>query len=140
MPKHHYIIKSYLVILIGLTVLSCQPSGRGDSTEADHDPPAGMVYIPGGTFTMGARENEFARADEFPNNKVRVNGFFMDIHPVTNARFKAFVEATGYVTTAELPPDWEEMKKQLPPGTPEPPDSLLVPASLVFRSPSQRAG
>lgn len=35
-----------------------------------------------------------------------------------------------------MAPDWEEIKQQLPPGTPRPPDSLLVPASLVFQSPS----
>ncbi|MFW5725817.1 MAG: formylglycine-generating enzyme family protein [Bacteroidota bacterium] len=97
-----------------------------------------MVFIPGGTFTMGARERQFARQDEFPTNEVTVNSFYMDVHPVTNAQFREFVEATGYVTTAEVAPDWDEMKKQLPPDTPKPPDSLLVPASLVFHSPSHR--
>lgn len=96
----------------------------------------GMVLIPGGTFTMGARENRFAREDEFPQHTVRVNSFYMDIHPVTNAQFSAFVEATGYVTTAETAPDWNEISRQLPPGTPRPPDSLLVPASMVFSSPA----
>lgn len=98
----------------------------------------GMMIIPGGTFVMGARESQFARPDEFPNHRVRVDSFLMDKHPVTNSQFRAFVEATGYITTAELPPDWEEMKKQLPPGTPKPDESLLVPASLVFRSPGRR--
>jgi formylglycine-generating enzyme len=97
-----------------------------------------MVLIPGGTFTMGARERRFAREDEFPANEVTVSSFYMDVHPVTNAQFREFVEATGYITTAEVAPDWEEMKKQLPPGTPKPDESLLVPASLVFRSPGQR--
>lgn len=87
---------------------------------------------------MGARENVFARPDEFPNNRVKVDSFLMDKHPVTNAQFRRFVEATGYVTTAEVAPDWEEIKQQLPPGTPRPPDSLLVPASLVFQSPGRR--
>jgi formylglycine-generating enzyme len=98
----------------------------------------GMVHIPGGTFTMGARERQFSRPDEFPNIKVEVASFYMDIHPVTNAQFREFVEATGYITTAEVAPDWEEMKAQLPPGTPKPHDSMLVPASLVFRSPTHR--
>jgi formylglycine-generating enzyme len=47
------------------------------------------------------------------------------------------VKATGYVTTAERKPDWEELKQQLPPGTPKPPDSVLVAASLVFSPPAQ---
>lgn len=97
----------------------------------------GMVYIEGGTYTMGARENRFARADEFPQHQVKVNSFYMDIHPVTNAQFREFVEATGYITTAEIAPDWEEIKKQVPPGTPRPPDEMLVPASMVFEAPTQ---
>ncbi|HZH73637.1 MAG TPA: formylglycine-generating enzyme family protein [Mariniphaga sp.] len=91
-----------------------------------------MVFIPGGDFLMGARETQFARADEFPVHKVKVNSFYIDPHPVTNVQFRAFVNATGYVTTAEKPVDWEELKKQLPPGTPRPDSSLLAPSSLVF--------
>lgn len=56
----------------------------------------------------------------------------MDIHEVTNAQFEAFVKATGYITTAEKAVDWDEIKKELPPGTPRPDDSQLAPASLVF--------
>src|SRR5439155_22247792 len=55
---------------------------------------------------------------------------------VTNAQFRAFVEATGYVTTAEKAPDLAEIMKQVPPGTPPPSKELLVPGSLVFTPPS----
>lgn len=122
----------------------CMPSSSarfaGESSDAmknagSEEMTADMVLIPGGDFTMGARENEFARKDEFPNIQVQVDSFLMDKHPVTNAQFREFVEATGYITTAEVAPDWEEIKKQVPPGTPKPHDSLLVPASLVFLSP-----
>lgn len=75
--------------------------------------------------------------NERPAHQVKVNGFFIDAAPVTNAEFQKFVEATGYVTTAEKKPDWEELKAQLPPGTPKPPEELLVPGSLVFTPPSQ---
>ena len=44
-----------------------------------------------------------------------------------------FVDETGYKTVAERPVDWEEIKKQLPPGTPKPHDSILEPGSLVFQ-------
>jgi sulfatase modifying factor 1 len=91
----------------------------------------GMVWIPGGRFTMGSSDKE-GREDEYPKHLVEVSGFYMDETEVTNAQFRAFVKATGYITTAERKPDWEELKKQLPPGTPKPADSLLVPASLVF--------
>lgn len=92
----------------------------------------GMVWIPGGTFRMGG-DNAQADADEFPKHEVKLGSFYMDITPVTNAQFRKFVEATGYVTTAEQKPDWEELKKSLPPGTPKPDESMLVAASLVFK-------
>lgn len=90
-----------------------------------------MVEIPGGEFEMGANSDQ-ADKDEYPKHKVRVDGFYMDVTEVTNAEFAAFVEATGYVTTAEKDIDWEEMKQQLPPGTPAPDPELLKAGSLVF--------
>jgi formylglycine-generating enzyme required for sulfatase activity len=95
----------------------------------------GMVFIKGGTFMMGGDNNQ-ASPDEFPKHKVKVNDFWIDATEVTNAQFQKFVDATHYITTAEKKPDWEEMKTTLPPGTPKPPDSLLVAASLVFRQTS----
>jgi formylglycine-generating enzyme required for sulfatase activity len=97
--------------------------------------PAGMHYIPGGEFTMGSTTPD-ARADEHPLHKVKISSFWMDETDVTNAQFRKFVDATGYVTTAEKKPDWDEMKKQLPPGTPKPPEDKLVAASIVFRAPA----
>ena len=76
-----------------------------------------------------------AMANEHPAHRVRVDGFWMDDHPVTNAEFERFVAATGYVTTAEKAPDWEELKQQVPPGTPKPDASVLVPGSAVFVPP-----
>lgn len=95
----------------------------------------GMVFIKKGTFLMGA-DNKQASPDEYPKHKVTVNGFWIDATEVTNAEFNRFVKATHYVTTAEKKPDWNELKKQLPPGTEKPDDSLLVPASLVFSAPT----
>ncbi|KIA89529.1 sulfatase [Pedobacter kyungheensis] len=94
----------------------------------------GMVLIPAGEFAMGAGDKE-GREDEYPQHQVKVASFWMDVTEVTNASFQEFVNATGYVTTAERKPDWEEMKKQLPAGTPKPPDSVFVAASLVFYQP-----
>ena len=91
----------------------------------------GMVYIPGGRFMMGA-DNKQAVADEYPKHSVKVDPFWMDATEVTNAQFANFIKATGYVTTAEKAPDWEEIKKNLPAGTAKPHDSMLVAASLVF--------
>jgi formylglycine-generating enzyme required for sulfatase activity len=95
----------------------------------------GMVWIKAGEFVMGS-SNQEGREDEYPQHNVRVDGFWMDQTEVTNAQFQKFVEATGYITTAEKAPDWEDLKKQLPEGTPKPADSLLVAASLVFTPPN----
>ncbi len=102
---------------------------KGRSTE-------GMVLIPTGTFMMGADDKQ-AEDDEFPKHQVSVDSFWMDEHEVTNSQFAAFVKATNYKTTAERKPDWDDLKKQLPPNTPKPPDDQLVAASLVFTPPSQ---
>lgn len=93
----------------------------------------GMVLIPAGDFQMGS-DGDQAREDESPIHKVHVDAFWMDQTEVTNSQFKAFIDATGYVTTAEKKPNWEQLKKELPPNTPKPNDSLLLPASLVFET------
>ncbi len=92
----------------------------------------GMVWIPGGEFIMGT-DDANAWPDEMPAHRVRVDGFWMDKTEVTNTQFREFVTATNYVTTAERVPDWNELKKQLPPDTPKPSADKLVPASLVFQ-------
>lgn len=97
--------------------------------------PTGMAWIPGGEFNMGS-EAPFAFPNEKPVHRVQVAPFFLDVHPVTNAEFAKFVEATGFKTVAERAVEWEEMKKQLPPGTPKPPEEVLQPGSLVFRQTS----
>ena len=98
------------------------------------NPPEDMIWIPGGTFLQGAvPQDKMAMRHEKPQHSVAVDGFFMDITEVTNAQFSIFVKETGYVTLAELEIVWEDMKKQLPIGTPKPHDSLLQPGSLVFK-------
>ena len=93
--------------------------------------PANMVWVKGGKFTMGGVGDE-SRPDEFPLHEVAVDGFWMDQTEITNAQFKLFAQEKKFVTTAEVKPDWEELKKQLPPGTPKPDESVLVPGALVF--------
>lgn len=62
--------------------------------------PEGMVYVPGGVFNMGSSQDT-GHADEGPIHKVCLNGYYIDKYEVTNAQFKEFVDATGYVTDAE---------------------------------------
>lgn len=97
-------------------------------------PPNGMVWIPGAIIEQGAvPQDKMAMEHEKPAHKVAIDGFFMDITEVTNAEFKAFVDDTKYTTVAEREIDWEEMKKQLPEGTPKPHDSIMQPGSLTFK-------
>ena len=61
-------------------------------------------------------------------HRVTVDGFWMDRHPVTNERFARFVEATGHVTFAEIPPKAEDY-----PGRAA--GHAATPGSLVFVKP-----
>ena len=98
--------------------------------------PVAMVWVPG-EFLMGS-DHKLAQKNERPAHKVRVSGFWMDRTHVTNAQFAEFVKATGYVTTAERKPDWETLRVQLPPNTPKPPESVLVPGAMVFAGTNER--
>ncbi|MGR0221851.1 formylglycine-generating enzyme family protein [Agromyces sp. ZXT2-6] len=80
-----------------------------------------MARIPGGAFRMGSEEFS---PDETPVHVREVAPFELDVHPVTNAQFAEFVDATGYVTVAERELDPADF-----PGV-EPAE--LVPGSLVF--------
>tara|TARA_Y100001980_G_C14556556_1_gene348558 strand:+ start:410 stop:1447 length:1038 start_codon:yes stop_codon:yes gene_type:complete len=93
-----------------------------------------MVLIPEGIFLMGS-DNEDAYENESPVQKVKVNSFLMDINEVTNKEFLNFINETGYKTTAEKPIDWESIKHMFPDGTKKINDSLLLPGSLLFKSP-----
>lgn len=119
-------------MVAGLIVVACVKEKQ--ATEASQNP-TGMVWVPGGEFSMGAAE-QCNTHDAQPFHKVKVDGFWMDETEVTNDQFAAFVIATGYITLAERPVDWEQMKKTVPPGTPKPADELLQPGSLVFTPPN----
>ncbi len=111
-----------------------------DLSEPDTYDKDELVWIPSGYFTMGAdkeKESLLARLDEYPNQEICVNGFLMDRAPVTNRKFKKFVDETGYITTAEQEIDWDELKKQLPPNTPKPSEDILKPGSMVFVKPDE---
>ena len=129
--------------LIGFGLFSCQTSensrhGNAHALETEYTEISikqeGMVWIEGGEFNMGTDDLE-SYSDERPAVKSRVDGFWVDETEVTNKQFETFVKETGYRTVAERVPDWDEMKLQLPPGTPKPSDDLLTPGSLVFVAP-----
>ena len=90
-----------------------------------------MVWIPGGSFEMGAKEEHLgpvrAQAEEFPTHRVVLEGFWMDATEVTNAQFRKFVEATGFKTRAERPFSRKDF--------PNAPEGSLDPGSFVFKQP-----
>jgi formylglycine-generating enzyme len=85
---------------------------RRQAAEAPANGPRGMVWVPAGKFFMG--DNAGTHADEKPEHTVELDGFWMDETEVTNAQFKAFADATGYLTIAERVPSREEILSQLP--------------------------
>jgi sulfatase modifying factor 1 len=83
-----------------------------------------MVWIPGGTFRMGSNDHY---VEEAPAHRVTVDDFLIDRTPVTNRGFKEFVNATGYVTTAEIAPNPKDYPGALP--------NMIYAGSLVFSPP-----
>ena len=81
-----------------------------------------LIELPGGQFRMGSTS---FYPEEAPIHTVRVAPFAIERHPVTNAEFAEFVDATGYVTVAEKPLD-----PALYPGVAQ---EDLLPGALVFR-------
>ena len=109
---------------------------RENNMQAPGPAPDGMVWIPGGEFSMGSPDpldvndkvGMQVASDSRPVHRVYVDGFWMDKTEVTNAQFAAFVSATGYVTVAERTPRAEDF-----PGAP--PENLVA-GSVVFTPPS----
>ena len=106
-----------------------------NATSAPDQAPKGMVWIPGGEFSMGAAEqpgmNDVgmqATRDSRPIHRVYVDGFWIDATEVTNEQFSKFIEATKYVTVAERTPRAEDF-----PGAP--PENLVA-GAVVFSAPS----
>ena len=108
------------------TVRSPAPGSLGSTlTAAAPSPDGDMVWIPGGKCVVGSDTHY---PEERPAHEVVVDGFWMDRHPVTNERFAQFVEATGYVTFAEIAPKAEDYPGAL--------SEMLHPGSLVFVRPA----
>lgn len=129
------------VVLTAFVFVSCdqkktQKEDKGvnaTSKTQKVEAPEGMIWVASKTFLMGAKnKDKFAMPREKPAHNVAVDGFFIDANEVTNKQFKKFVDETKYVTVAERPIDWNDIKKDLPPGTPKPADSVLQPGSLIF--------
>lgn len=112
-----FLVAALLLVLAGLRSGSdvgvpADRDGAADSDEASivagEGRFAGMVWIPAGSFMMGSHDSVFP--DEIPAHRVRLDGFWMDRTEVTNRQFAEFIEATGYVTLAEKPPEFRSLQ------------------------------
>jgi formylglycine-generating enzyme required for sulfatase activity len=93
--------------MVPSTVGNFLPTSQNESP-VPKDPPEGMVWIPGGEFSMGAQDppdmddvGMKATLDSRPIHRVYVDSFWMDQTDVTNTEFAKFVDATGYKTVAQ---------------------------------------
>jgi ergothioneine biosynthesis protein EgtB len=79
-----------------------------------HQPPGERASVPGGRVRAGAVPDSlpFGWDNEFPAYEADVPGFVMDVTPVRNAEFAAFVEHGGY-TREDLwtPAAWRWRKR-----------------------------
>jgi formylglycine-generating enzyme required for sulfatase activity len=101
---------------------------RRDTATVAADAPdhQNMIWIPGGTFRMGSDKHY---PEESPVHRVTVDGFWIDRTPVTNREFRRFVDATGYVTLAEIKPKATDYPGAL--------SHMLKAGSLVFAPPER---
>jgi len=121
----------FAIIFIGFILIASWGISAAIAIAAEIPPPSScpsdMVYIPGGTFTMGSDNPDFG--EEKIVEDVTVSSFCMEPHEVTNAQFAEFVAATGYLTVAERP----LAQAQFPDLT----DAERAPGSLVFQPPQE---
>jgi formylglycine-generating enzyme len=129
------VAQSHALVIAPPAVANAFVATREYPARAPGPAPRGMVWIPGGEFSMGSTESSEGLCavpgvtrDGLPVHRVQVDGFWMDATEVTNADFAAFVQATGYLTVAERKPRAQDF-----PGVPE---SSLVAGSLVFTPPA----
>jgi len=118
-------ILSFLPIMVLMVIcVACSDSPVEEDNQDEEAPDLekivkDMVLIPAGEFLMGSTDDK-GLSNEHPQHRVHLDAYYIDQYEVTNAQFKEFVDATGYVTEAELrgwtyvryPGGWEEHIRQ----------------------------
>ena len=108
-----------------------EPTVENKNNKPKGKTPKGMVWIPGGEFSMGSNVEDESlcslkgvTSDANPVHRVYVDGYYMDEAEVTNEQYEEFVKATGYVTIAEQKPTKEEF--------PTASEEDLITGSVIF--------
>lgn len=85
-----------MLFLAGVVLSSCSKSDRGEVLGIQQrgfraELPAGMVYIPGGSFLMGQTDQDITFAQIAQTKQVTVSPFFMDQTEITNSQYHQFI-------------------------------------------------
>ena len=127
---HSYFIFWGLTLLFSVLHAAGEDSKKSSANYSrDTQSPPGMVWIPSGVFMMGDDTGNKVMPhgghnNEGPVHEVKLDGFWIDMYPVTNEQFAKFVEETDYSTYSEQKPKAEDWPGALP--------EMLIPASIVF--------
>ncbi len=102
MIKNKLLMAVGMFMLVGMAVTSCMGSGsnamangselvgvRGTATS--ESTPYGMVAVNKGSLKIGLEENDTLWGSAFPRRDISVDGFWMDQHEVSNAKYRQFV-------------------------------------------------
>ena len=133
-------MKLILIFALAILIAGCEPDEQGGKNSGSTNPASGkffdaggMAWIPPGTFKMGWADGP---TDEAPVHSVKLDGFWMGVHEVTNDEYAKFVAATKYVTLAEQVPTAESLGIS-PEEFANIPKGNIVAGSIVFTPPSQ---
>ena len=92
--------------IIAVVLLASRSPAQNTTQRPDPIPPVqDMVLVPGGEFLMGSNGDQVrktADVDEFPLRKVWLDDFYIDVHEVTNAQYKVYVDSMR----VKAPPKW----------------------------------
>jgi len=96
-----------LPLALGLTAFFVPHSPAVGQAPEEVPEVSGMVYIPPGEFLMGSTLEDLedmGDQDEFPQRSVWLDSYYIDVHEVTNAQYKLYVDSMG----VEAPHLWED--------------------------------
>jgi len=104
--KLHPYTKTCLPIAMTVLMIICMACSNSPIEDQNEETPdlenilKDMVLIPAGEFLMGSPDGE-GLSNEHPQHQVYLDAYYIDRYEVTNAQFKEFIDATGYVTETE---------------------------------------